>query len=309
MDNTSIHAPPPFINDDLADLTAALYVRCPTGLILPDHVAESRYCKNRPTAIGLFSGAGGFDLGFKQAGFDIIAAAEWDCAAAQTYMVNLCRYGQFTMHFVEPSDGDRMEKYLSKAYGKASVDKPFTVAGSGWIKHNPEVAGTKHFFLGDIRKLTGERILKATGYNKGEIDCVMGGPPCQGFSTAGKQNVMDPRNSLVFDFARLIVEINPKTFVFENVPGIINMTTPEGIPVLDAMGRIFEDGSFMTIDALKKLVAAQVGDVAGLRAGPRIDRSPRRQKSKSLASTLDHQADLFGDASSDDAFEGGDDDC
>ena len=48
------------------------------------------------------------------------------------------------------------------------------------------------------------------------------------YSRAGKQNVMDPRNSLVFGFARLVFDINPKTMMFENVPDIVNMVTPDG---------------------------------------------------------------------------------
>lgn len=75
---------------------------------------------------------------------------------------------------------------------------------------------------------------------------------------------MDPRNSLAFEFARLVVDIHPKTFLFENVPGIVNMVTSEGIPVLDAIGCIFQDGDFMTTDAR---VAAQNGSVFGLKGG------------------------------------------
>lgn len=53
-----------------------------------------------------------------------------------------------------------------------------------------------------------------------EIDLIVGGPPCQGFSHIGKRQLDDPRNSLVFEYVRLIKEIRPKYFVFENVPGI-----------------------------------------------------------------------------------------
>jgi DNA (cytosine-5)-methyltransferase 1 len=151
------------------------------------------------------------------------------------------------------------------------------------------VPGVKHFFLGDVRKLTGQHILDAIGMKKGEVDCVTGGPPCQGYSRAGRQNVMDPRNSLVFEFARMILEINPKTMVFENVPGIIDMVTPDGVPVLDAFGRILEDGSFMTIDALKRTIEAQTGAVGILRGG-KGSRSRPKQSTKNA-----RQASLFDD--------------
>lgn len=54
----------------------------------------------------------------------------------------------------------------------------------------------------------------------GEIDLIAGGPPCQGFSHMGKRQLDDPRNSLVFEYLRIIKEIKPKYFLFENVPGI-----------------------------------------------------------------------------------------
>jgi DNA (cytosine-5)-methyltransferase 1 len=129
--------------------------------------------------------------------------------------------------------------------------------------------------------------LDAIGMKKGEVDCVTGGPPCQGYSRAGKQNVMDPRNSLVFEFARMILEINPKTMMFENVPGIIDMVTPDGVPVLDAFGRILEDGSFMTMDALKRTVEAQTGAVGILRGG-KVSKTKSKRRAKN-----DRQASLF----------------
>jgi DNA (cytosine-5)-methyltransferase 1 len=54
-----------------------------------------------------------------------------------------------------------------------------------------------------------------------EFDLLAGGPPCQAFSILGKRDsFMDPRGQLVFDYVRLVNEICPKVFVFENVPGI-----------------------------------------------------------------------------------------
>jgi DNA (cytosine-5)-methyltransferase 1 len=54
----------------------------------------------------------------------------------------------------------------------------------------------------------------------GEIAAVIGGPPCQGFSVAGKQNLDDDRSQLVLKFINLVVELNPLMFVMENVPAI-----------------------------------------------------------------------------------------
>lgn len=63
---------------------------------------------------------------------------------------------------------------------------------------------------------------------------------------------MDPRNSLVFEYARLIIEVRPKSMCMENVPGILSMMTPEGIPVVDAFCKILADGDYANYEALKK---------------------------------------------------------
>ncbi|MBW4663764.1 MAG: DNA cytosine methyltransferase [Chroococcus sp. CMT-3BRIN-NPC107] len=55
----------------------------------------------------------------------------------------------------------------------------------------------------------------------GQIDLVFGGPPCQGFSLMGKRLVDDDRNQLILEFCRLVIELNPRYFVMENVPGMV----------------------------------------------------------------------------------------
>lgn len=68
--------------------------------------------------------------------------------------------------------------------------------------------------------LTGEQIRAKSGIGNREIAVVCGGPPCQGFSLIGKRALDDPRNSLVFHFMRLVVELQPQYFVMENVKGL-----------------------------------------------------------------------------------------
>lgn len=55
------------------------------------------------------------------------------------------------------------------------------------------------------------------------VDVVAGGPPCQGFSIAGKRDVDDDRNDLVFDFLHYVEELDPRAVVMENVEGILSM--------------------------------------------------------------------------------------
>lgn len=68
--------------------------------------------------------------------------------------------------------------------------------------------------------LSGAEIRLAAGIGNRVVDCVFGGPPCQGFSLIGHRALQDPRNSLVLEFVRLVAELDARTFVFENVKGL-----------------------------------------------------------------------------------------
>lgn len=235
------------------------YRRIGSGLWVPSNI------RPRPKAIDLFCGAGGASLGFIQAGWEVVAGADNDPFCALTYMMNLGTY-PIRIHYVEEGDKERLNAAVEKTViRKTGGLYAMEVAGS-YRRVEP---GVSHFFFGDIRKLKGQDILDALGMQVGELDCVLGGPPCQGFSTMGKRQVMDPRNSLVFEFARLVLELQPKTIMFENVPGILTMVTPEGVPVLDAFCRVLEDGGFGTYDALKRSLLASSGCGAALRGKPK----------------------------------------
>ncbi len=71
-----------------------------------------------------------------------------------------------------------------------------------------------------VADLTGEAIRRRAGLGDREIDVVFGGAPCQGFSLIGKRALDDPRNQLVFHYVRLVRELEPNYFVFENVKGL-----------------------------------------------------------------------------------------
>ena len=73
----------------------------------------------------------------------------------------------------------------------------------------------------DLTATTGNDLLLQSGLQVGEIDAVIGGPPCQGFSMIGPRQVNDPRNRLIFDFLRLCSELKASYFVMENVPGLM----------------------------------------------------------------------------------------
>lgn len=74
----------------------------------------------------------------------------------------------------------------------------------------------------DVREISGNDVLTCCGVDREEVVGVIGGPPCQGFSTIGRRELNDPRNSLFSHFFRLVWEIQPEFFLAENVPGILN---------------------------------------------------------------------------------------
>ena len=88
------------------------------------------------------------------------------------------------------------------------------------IHHNlPHV----NVYNDDAMALTPETIRKLSGI-KGDIDLTIAGPPCQSFSIIGKRQSMDdPRGKLTIKYFELVVGLAPKVFVFENVPGLMNV--------------------------------------------------------------------------------------
>ncbi|MFD1720294.1 DNA cytosine methyltransferase [Amnibacterium endophyticum] len=138
--------------------------------------------QGRPIAIDLFSGAGGLSLGFERAGFDVLAAVEYDPVHAAVHRYNF-----------------PLTELLCADVRIVSADDVIAAAHRGWELHHPE----------------GPR------WN-GRIDAVIGGPSCQGFSVIGNMSHDDERNDLVVHFARLVTELQPETFCMENVPGLLH---------------------------------------------------------------------------------------
>lgn len=88
---------------------------------------------------------------------------------------------------------------------------------------NGRVRGQPIVLQRDISKLSVEEFLAETGIDPLDVDVLIGGPPCQAFSTAGKrQAVEDPRGTLLWDFLRFVEALRPKIFVMENVRGLLS---------------------------------------------------------------------------------------
>jgi DNA (cytosine-5)-methyltransferase 1 len=134
--------------------------------------------------VSTFSGCGGSCLGYRMAGFSILYANEFIPAAQETYRAN----------------------------------------------HPNSVLDAR-----DIREVKGADILSKIGLKEGEIDLLDGSPPCASFSTAGKReegwgkvklysDTKQRTDDLFFEYVRLLRELRPKTFVAENVSGLIKGT-------------------------------------------------------------------------------------
>lgn len=160
-----------------------------------------------PYAIDLFCGAGGMSEGIIQAGFHILFSSDISEDAKKTYMN---RHEQLGL----------VQNYNT------------------------------YFHRGDIREVTGNLIWNVirdleifyNGQNPIplEIDAIFGGPPCQGFSRAGRRDPNDPRNLLFREYIRVVREINPRYVVMENVEGF-NDTKFYGFE--GVTGELYEDGS------------------------------------------------------------------
>ncbi|WP_042342240.1 DNA cytosine methyltransferase [Calothrix sp. PCC 7507] len=107
-----------------------------------------------------------------------------------------------------------------------------------------------------VVETTGEEIRQRSEIGDREIDVVICGSPCQGFSLMGKRVFDDPRNSLVFHFHRLVLELQPKYFVMENVRGI---TLGEHKKILQTLINEFQAKGYTVEENYQVLNAAHYG--------------------------------------------------
>src|ERR1039457_3844915 len=95
------------------------------------------------------------------------------------------------------------------------------------IEYDPIQAATHEYTFPDcsticrsVADIDGDYIRAHSKIGKADVDVVFGGAPCQGFSMIGKRALDDPRNGLVYHFVRIVSELKPKYFIFENVRGL-----------------------------------------------------------------------------------------
>ena len=98
-------------------------------------------------------------------------------------------------------------------------------------------------FRADIRELSVKDIFRTTGLARNDVDVLIGGPPCQGFSiNAPIRRKDDDRNQLFQHYGRLVLEgLHPKVILMENVPGMLSLDQGRFI---DAIYRLFESAGY-----------------------------------------------------------------
>lgn len=141
--------------------------------------------------VDLFAGCGGLSLGLEQAGFELALAVEKSPMAAETF------YHNFIARITSQSDYDAFASEATSVEAQASRKLV--------VKELGAVLGCKPVL---------ERLRKEG------IDLVAGGPPCQGFSLAGRRNPDDIRNRLPWQFLEFVEAVSPKAVIIENVSGM-----------------------------------------------------------------------------------------
>lgn len=117
------------------------------------------------------------------------------------------------------------------SYGFAHNDNFEIVAANEILPNMAKAYSLNHptvkVYTEDIKDFNAEKIEKDLGIKSSEIDIIIGGPPCQAYSTVGKRLIDDPRGKLFQEYYRVLKEFNPKLFLFENVKGLLSMQDGE----------------------------------------------------------------------------------
>jgi DNA (cytosine-5)-methyltransferase 1 len=92
----------------------------------------------------------------------------------------------------------------------------------------------------DLSKVSADDILLRSGVSPADVDLIVGGPPCQGFSSAGARDWTDSRNVLLRRFVDIVTAVKPTWFVMENVEGLL--TANDGFYIVEAITRFLEAG-------------------------------------------------------------------
>lgn len=182
---------------------------------------------NRYNTIDLFAGCGGLMDGFMQEGsYNTLACVEWEPFPCETL-------------------SNRLEKKWHHKNAKEEVVR-FDIQRTEELINgfnDPNYGEHK-----GLKKLVGDK----------KVDIIIGGPPCQAYSLAGR--IRDPhgmkgdyRNYLFESYIRILKYFKPALFIFENVMGMLS-ASPDGTPIVDRIREAFNEAEYSVIDDFKKAV-------------------------------------------------------
>lgn len=183
--------------------------------------------KKKYNTIDLFAGCGGLMDGFMQEGsYNTLACVEWETSPCQTI-------------------ANRLERKWHHKDAKEEVIRFDIQRTKELINGFDDAEYGKHRGLKD---LIGDR----------KIDVIIGGPPCQAYSLAGR--IRDPqgmkndyRNYLFESYIRILEHFKPSFFIFENVVGMLS-AAPDGIPIVEKISQAFKKAGYQVISDFKNAV-------------------------------------------------------
>ncbi|MBS1556529.1 MAG: DNA cytosine methyltransferase [Bacteroidetes bacterium] len=186
--------------------------------------------------IELFAGCGGMSLGLDAAGFDLFFANELSPMAGETFAFNL--FGENLSQLAEQKKRPENVVWIKSTFSQENLkdrlrENPFDFSKGMYSDIDSKTHLENKLIIGnidDFLNLLARNKAICTNLRKQNIDLLSGGPPCQGFSLAGKRIKDDYKNILPLSFARFAGLIQPKVVLLENVKGITSpFETEDGV--------------------------------------------------------------------------------
>lgn len=189
-----------------------------------------------PKYLDLFAGAGGLSEGFTRAGYEPVAHVEMDKAACFTLRTRAA------YHWLKKENKlDVYNRYLSGLMTRDEFYKEIPKSVLDTVLNYEISSVTLSNIFEDV-----DTLLKGK-----QLDLIIGGPPCQAYSLAGRSRsetkmVGDKRNYLYKYYAEFLKKYKPKYFVFENVLGLLSAKDEDGTLHFDNMQKLFKEYGYST---------------------------------------------------------------